>query len=50
MPMKEAMADALARGENFSHFGPEANLFDKLEERSAPTAKPVLSEATPAQP
>ena len=32
MPMKEAMANALAAGENFSHFGPEANLFDKLEE------------------
>ena len=32
MPMKQAMADALAKGENFSHFGPEANLFDKLEE------------------
>ena len=32
MAMKEAMADALAKGENFSHFGPEANLFDKLEE------------------
>ena len=31
-PMKEAMAAALAKGENFSHFGPEANLFDKLEE------------------
>ena len=31
-PMKEAMANALAKGENFSHFGPEANLFDKLEE------------------
>ncbi|MEB3321614.1 MAG: phosphoribulokinase, partial [Synechococcaceae cyanobacterium] len=31
-PMKQAMAEALARGENFSHFGPEANLFDKLEE------------------
>ena len=31
-PMKEAMASALAKGENFSHFGPEANLFDKLEE------------------
>jgi phosphoribulokinase len=30
--MKQAMADALAKGENFSHFGPEANLFDKLEE------------------
>jgi len=30
--MKEAMAEALAKGENFSHFGPEANLFDKLEE------------------
>ncbi|MEB3316730.1 MAG: phosphoribulokinase, partial [Cyanobacteriota bacterium] len=30
--MKEAMATAVARGENFSHFGPEANLFDKLEE------------------
>ena len=32
MPMKKAMADALSKGENFSHFGPEANLFDKLEE------------------
>ena len=32
MAMKDAMADALAKGENFSHFGPEANLFDKLEE------------------
>ncbi|MFN5464824.1 MAG: phosphoribulokinase [Cyanobacteriota bacterium] len=31
-PMKEAMAEAVARGENFSHFGPESNLFDKLEE------------------
>ncbi len=31
-PMKEAMAAAIARGENFSHFGPEANLFSKLEE------------------
>ncbi|MEO1002951.1 MAG: phosphoribulokinase [Cyanobacteria bacterium J06638_7] len=31
-PMKEAMAAAIARGENFSHFGPEANVFDKLEE------------------
>ena len=31
-PMKQAMADALSKGENFSHFGPEANLFDKLEE------------------
>ncbi|MEX1315626.1 MAG: phosphoribulokinase, partial [Synechococcaceae cyanobacterium] len=31
-PMKEAMAAAIARGENFSHFGPEANLFNKLEE------------------
>lgn len=31
-PMKEAMAAAVARGDNFSHFGPEANLFDKLEE------------------
>ena len=32
MPMKNAMAEALSKGENFSHFGPEANLFDKLEE------------------
>ena len=32
MPMKKAMSEALSRGENFSHFGPEANLFDKLEE------------------
>ena len=31
-PMKEAMAAAVAQGDNFSHFGPEANLFDKLEE------------------
>jgi phosphoribulokinase len=31
-PMKEAMAKAQAAGENFSHFGPEANLFNKLEE------------------
>ena len=30
--MKEAMASALAKGKNFSPFGPEANLFDKLEE------------------
>jgi phosphoribulokinase len=30
--MKEAMAAAVSKGENFSHFGPEANLFDKLEE------------------
>ncbi|MEJ2060219.1 MAG: phosphoribulokinase [Gammaproteobacteria bacterium] len=31
--MKEAMAKAEAAGNNsFSHFGPEANLFDKLEE------------------
>ncbi len=32
LPMKEAMSQALAKGENFSHFGPEANLFNKLEE------------------
>ena len=32
MPMKKAMSEALSRGENFSHFGPEANLFDKLED------------------
>ncbi len=31
--MKEAMAEAESTGNrNFSHFGPEANLFDKLEE------------------
>ena len=31
--MKEAMAQAEVEGNNnFSHFGPEANLFDKLEE------------------
>jgi phosphoribulokinase len=31
--MKEAMAKAEAEGNNnFSHFGPEANVFDKLEE------------------
>jgi phosphoribulokinase len=31
-PMKEAMAQAVAEGKKFSHFGPCANLFDKLEE------------------
>jgi len=30
--MKKAVADALAEGNNLSHFGPEANLFDKIEE------------------
>ncbi|MCG5536180.1 phosphoribulokinase [Ectothiorhodospira mobilis] len=31
--MKQAMKEAAAQGNNhFSHFGPEANLFDKLEE------------------
>jgi phosphoribulokinase len=30
--MKKAVADALAQGNNLSHFGPEANLFDKIEE------------------
>jgi len=30
--MKKAVAAALAKGENLSHFGPEANLFDKIEE------------------
>jgi phosphoribulokinase len=30
--MKEKMAQAEKNGENFSHFGPEANHFDKLEE------------------
>jgi phosphoribulokinase len=30
--MKKAMAAAVAKGENFSHFGPDANRFDKLEE------------------
>nr|YP_002048771.1 Phosphoribulokinase [Paulinella chromatophora]ACB42561.1 Phosphoribulokinase [Paulinella chromatophora] len=30
--MKQAMEKALSIGNNFSHFGPEANLFDKLEE------------------
>lgn len=31
--MKQAMVDAEAQGNNhFSHFGPEANLFDKIEE------------------
>ncbi|MFN9628811.1 MAG: phosphoribulokinase [Cyanobacteriota bacterium] len=31
-PMKEAMAAAVSKGETFSHFGPEANLFENLEE------------------
>ncbi len=30
--MKKAVAEAQARGMTLSHFGPEANLFDKLEE------------------
>lgn len=30
--MKEKMAEAEKKGENFSHFGPEANHFAKLEE------------------
>jgi phosphoribulokinase len=30
--MKEEMSKAVAAGIDFSHFGPEANLFDKLEE------------------
>jgi phosphoribulokinase len=30
--MKEAVAKALAEGVNLSHFGPEGNVFDKLEE------------------
>ncbi|HHQ41510.1 MAG TPA: phosphoribulokinase [Chromatiales bacterium] len=30
--MKEAIAKAQAEGRNLSHFGPEGNLFDKLEE------------------
>jgi len=29
--MKQKMAEELARGYNFSHFGPEANLFAELE-------------------
>ena len=32
MPMKKAMADALAKGENFSHFGPEANQVCSVED------------------
>jgi phosphoribulokinase len=30
--MRDAVAEAASRGENLSHFGPEANLFDRLEE------------------
>ncbi len=30
--MREAVAKAIEEGRNLSHFGPEANLFDKLEE------------------
>ncbi len=30
--MKKAVAEAQAQGKTLSHFGPEANLFDKLEE------------------
>jgi phosphoribulokinase len=30
--MKQKMAEAEKNGETFSHFGPEANVFDKLEE------------------
>ena len=29
--MKKAIAEAQQRGENLSHFGPEANIFDELE-------------------
>ena len=29
--MKAKMAEAVAAGQNFSHFGPEANIFDKLQ-------------------
>ncbi len=32
MEMKQAVADASKTGKNLSHFGPEANLFDKIEE------------------
>ena len=31
MDMKKAVAEAQTRGETLSHFGPEANLFDKIE-------------------
>jgi phosphoribulokinase len=31
-PMKQEMAKAQAAGINFSHFGPEANVFEKLQE------------------
>ena len=30
--MKEAIAEYAAKGENLSHFGPDANRFDKIEE------------------
>lgn len=33
MAMKQRTSEAQAKGEHFSHFGPEANLFDKLEEQ-----------------
>jgi phosphoribulokinase len=32
MEMKQAVAEASKTGKNLSHFGPEANLFDKIEE------------------
>jgi phosphoribulokinase len=32
MAMREAVAKAVEEGSDLSHFGPEANLFDKLEE------------------
>ena len=39
--MKEAMKKAEQEGiHTFSHFGPEANLFDKLERPSRPMARP----------
>lgn len=31
MAMRELLADAMAKGQNLSHFGPEANLFPELE-------------------
>jgi phosphoribulokinase len=31
LAMRELLADAMAKGQNLSHFGPEANLFPELE-------------------
>ena len=45
MAMKEETNKALEEGRHFSHFGPEANLFDKLESLFREYAKHGTGEA-----